>query len=210
MITTYSQLLLKGYKGQLEGEASTCVGFITEGTKRMRELLADLLAYAQVTGDGHEFPESVDLNLAFRKALENCKAAVDETSATVTSDSLPSVRGHEPHFIQLFQNLISNGIKYRNESPPRIHVSSVNQGGVWRLAVTDNGIGIAPEYQKYIFGVFKRLHGKKIPGTGIGLAICLRVVEKYGGQMWVDSEVDQGATFYFTLPRTSGDPQHGG
>jgi PAS domain S-box-containing protein len=204
MITAYSQLLLKGYRGQLDGEAFTCVGFITEGTTRMRELLADLLAYTQVMGDGHEFAESVDLNLAFQKALQNCKARAEETGAMVTSDSLPSVRGHEPHFIQLFQNLISNGLKYRSERPPHMHVSAVNNDGVWRFAVADNGVGIAPEYHKYIFGVFKRLHGRNIPGTGIGLAICLRVVEKYGGEIWVESEVDKGATFYFTLPTTAG------
>jgi len=204
MITSYSQLLLKGYRGQLDGEAATCVAFITEGTGRMRELLADLLAYTQVSRDGHGIIAPVDLNEIFETALQNCKAAIDETKATVTSSRLPIVQGYEPHFVQLFQNLISNAVKYRSGQPPRIQVSVAIENGVWRIAVKDNGIGIAPEYHKQIFGVFKRLHGKAIPGTGIGLAICQRVVERYGGQIWVESQVNQGATFYFTLPAAEG------
>lgn len=208
MITAYSQLLVKGYTGNLDGEASTCVEFITEGTKRMRELLADLLVYTQVTGEGQEPVKAVDLQEVFERALQNCMAAVEETGAAVTSGALPVVSGHEPHFVQLLQNLISNSLKYRSRLPPRIHVSALNQDGVWRFAVADNGVGIAPEYHKQIFGVFKRLHGRSIPGTGIGLAICLRVVERYGGQIWVESSANQGATFYFTLPATTGAPAH--
>ena len=200
MITSYSQLLLKGYHGRLDGEAAICVEFITEGNKRMRGLLSDLLAYIQVAGDGQEAIGPVDLNHAFQTALKNCQTAIEESSAVITSDNLPAIPGYEPHFVQLLQNLISNGLKYRSERPPRIHVSAKPQDGLWRLAVQDNGIGIAPEYHKQIFGVFKRLHDKTIPGTGIGLAICKRVVERYGGQIWVESQVNQGATFYFTVP----------
>jgi PAS domain S-box-containing protein len=204
MITSYSQLLVKGYRGQLDGEAPVCVQFITEGTKRMRELLADLLAYTRLTGDDPEAAESIDLNLVFQKTLENCKAAIEENKASVTSDHLPAVPGYEPHFVQLFQNLIGNALKYCGEQTPRIHVSAVNENGLWRLSVADNGIGIAPEYHQSIFGVFKRLHGRSIPGTGIGLAICQRVVERYDGRIWVESEVNRGATFYFTLPAAEG------
>jgi PAS domain S-box-containing protein len=210
MITSYSQLLLKGYRGQLDGEAATCVAFITEGTQRMRELLADLLAYTQLTGAGQEMVAFVDLNGVFHATLENCQAAIVEAAARVTSERLPTVQGYEPHFVQLFQNLISNALRYRSEHPPRIHVSAVLQNGAWRIGVKDNGMGIAPEYHQQIFGVFKRLHGKTIPGTGIGLAICQRVVERYGGQIWVESQVDQGATFYFTLPAVEGAAAHGG
>jgi light-regulated signal transduction histidine kinase (bacteriophytochrome) len=199
MITSYSQLLLKGYRGQLDGEAATCIEFITEGNKRMRGLLADLLAYTQVAGDGQAI-ESVDLNRVFRIALKNCRTAIEEARAVITSDNLPTIPGYEPHFVQLFQNLISNGLKYRGQLPPCIHVSAKRQGGLWRIAVQDNGIGIAPEYHKQIFGVFKRLHGNTVPGTGIGLAICKRVVDRYDGQIWVESQVNQGATFYFTVP----------
>jgi PAS domain S-box-containing protein len=200
MITSYSQLLLKGYRGQLDGEAAICIEFITEGNKRMRDLLASLLAYIQVAGNGQEATEPVDLNHAFQTAVKNCQAAIEESSALINSDNLPTIRGYEPHFVQLFQNLIGNGIKYRSERPPRIHVSAERQAGFWRFAVQDNGVGIAPEYHKQIFGVFKRLHGKTVPGTGIGLAICKRVVDRYGGRIWVESQLDQGATFYFTIP----------
>jgi len=200
MITSFSKLLLEGYRGQLDGEASTCIEFITQGTKRMRELLADLLAYTQVSGDGQQAVELIDLNRVFQKALENCKTALEESKANVTSDRLPAVTGYEPHFLQLFQNLISNAIKYRGEAVPQVHCSAAIVDGVWRVGVADNGIGIAPEYHQKIFGVFKRLHGKAIPGTGIGLAICQRAVERYGGRIWVESQVNRGATFYFTLP----------
>ena len=201
MITTYSQLLLRGYRGQLEGEAGLCVQNIADGTQRMRDLLADLLAYTQLTTDGQMSSEVVDLNMVYEKALDNLKAAIEENGAVVTCDALPAMPGREVHFIQLFQNLIGNSIKYRSDSPPRIHVAAEKEDACWRFAVSDNGIGIDPLYQKQIFGVFKRLHGKQIPGTGIGLAICQRVVERAGGRIWVESEPNRGATFYFTLPQ---------
>jgi PAS domain S-box-containing protein len=205
MIASYSQLLLRRYRGHLDGEAETCIRFITEGTTRMGSLLADLLAYTRVTGKGKdgepiEDTATVDLNRVLQAVLENCRTAIAETDAIVTSAPLPRVRGHETHFLQLLQNLISNALKYRGDRPPRIHVDTERQNGWWRIAVMDNGIGIAPEYHKLIFGVFKRLHGRSIPGTGIGLAICQRVVERYDGQIWVESEPGNGATFFFTLP----------
>ena len=200
MIASYSELLLKGRRGQLNQEESTCIEFITEGAKRMRGLLVDLLAYTQVADDRQGKANPIDLNHVFQIAVANCRAAADDAKATITSDHLPVVRGQEPHFIQLFQNLISNGLKYRGEQPPRIHVSVGQQDGVWRIAVKDNGIGIAPEYHRQVFSMFKRLHGKNIPGTGIGLAICQRVVDRYGGKIWVESQENEGATFYFTLP----------
>jgi light-regulated signal transduction histidine kinase (bacteriophytochrome) len=202
MITSYSQLLVRGYRGQLDGEAAASVGFITEGTRRMRDLLADLLAYAQLTAAGEQPVEAVDLNAVFQQTIENLRTAIQESGSMVSSDPLPVVPGHEPHFIQLLQNLIGNSIKYRAGSAPRIHVSAVRQDRAWRFSVADNGIGIDPEYHQKIFGVFKRLHGKTIPGTGIGLAICQRVVERYGGRIWVESEAGRGATFYFTLSAT--------
>ena len=120
--------------------------------------------------------------------------------AEVSSDPLPIIRGQRTHFVQLFQNLIGNGIKYRSNIPPRIHVSAGKQNENWRFAVADNGMGIAPQHHQKVFGVFKRLHGNTIPGTGIGLAICQRVVERYMGRIWVESEPDKGSTFIFTLP----------
>ena len=184
---------------RVDEETTLCIRFITEGTARMRELLAGLLAFTEVSGQGEDSPQSVDLNLVLRKTLENCRAAVDETAAVVTSDPLPTIQGHEPHFLQLFQNLVSNAIKYRSDETPIIRISATREDELWRLSVADNGIGIAPEYHRKIFGVFKRLHGRMIPGTGIGLAICQRVVERYHGRIWVESQVDHGSAFFFTL-----------
>jgi PAS domain S-box-containing protein len=200
MITSYAQLLLSNYRGELDGEPALCVDFISRGTARMRELLSDLLAYTQVGAEAGPQAELVDLNGVLQKALDNLKIAIEETNATVQSESLPAAYGHESHFVQLFQNLISNGIKYRGERAPRIYITSKGEGRNWRVSVSDNGIGIDPEYHDRVFGVFKRLHGKRIPGTGIGLAICQRVVQRYGGKIWVESTANQGATFYFTLP----------
>jgi PAS domain S-box-containing protein len=207
MISSYSQLLVSGYQGDLSGEAALCVKFITEGTHRMRELLADLLAYTQVNGS-HDAVESasVDLGRVFSITLQNCKTAIEEADAIVTSDPLPTVSGYEPHFIQLMQNLIGNSLKYRSSEQPRIHVSAKREGREWKLGVSDNGIGIEPEYHHSIFGVFKRLHGKEIPGTGIGLAICQRVVMRYGGRIWVQSMPNEGTTIYWTLPVEKGGP----
>ncbi len=200
MITSYSQLLVKGYRGQLDGEAGVCVDFITKGAKRMRDLLADLLSYTETGADKAEADAAIDLNTLVQTVKENLKAAIEESSAVVTSGELPTISGHNARFVQLFQNLIGNAIKYRRVSPPRIHVSAEQRNDEWCFAVSDNGIGIEPEYYQTIFGVFKRLHGQTIPGTGIGLAICQRVVARYGGRIWVESQVGHGATFYFTLP----------
>jgi PAS domain S-box-containing protein len=202
IITSYSQLLLKRLPGNLEGDAARCVDSITQGARRMQELLADLLAYTQVTADdGGGDANCVDLNLVFQKALQNCKSAIEDNQVDITSEELPIVYGYETHFVELFQNLISNAVKYRRkDDAPRVHVSVARTGGIWRLAVADNGIGIAPEHHWKIFGALKRLHGKEIPGTGMGLAICQRVIERYGGQIWVESQVNRGATFYCTVP----------
>jgi PAS domain S-box-containing protein len=205
MITSYSQLLVKEYSGQLGGDADLYVRFISEGTSRMRDLLADLLAYTQLSSDILETGGSVDLDAVKRKAIENCKVAIDESKAIIKSDLLPQVTGHEPHFVQLLQNLIENAIKYRSDTPPQISISVQQKEDMWLFAVADNGIGIAPEYHKQIFGLFKRLQGKQIPGTGIGLAICQRVVQRYGGKIWVESQLRQGSTFYFTLPVVPGE-----
>jgi PAS domain S-box-containing protein len=199
MIVIYSQLLVNGYLDRLDGEAAVCVDFITKGAKHMRDLLADLLSYTEAGADRQE-DECIDLNMIIEKVKLHLAQAIEESGAIVTSGDLPSVRGQDARFVQVFQNLIGNGIKYRAESPPRIRVSAEQRDGEWCFLVADNGIGIEPEYHQMIFGVFKRLHGKAIPGTGIGLAICQRVVERYGGRIWVESQLGHGTTFYFTLP----------
>jgi PAS domain S-box-containing protein len=200
MIILYSQLLVKRHGTQLNVDASLYMNYITEGTQRMAEMLADLLSYTEAGADRESPAEFIDFKAVYDKAMRNLQAAVAESGAVVSVDHLPVVQGREVHFLQLLQNLISNAIKYRSERPLRIHISAEKQDHDWRFAVADNGMGIEPKYQQQIFGVFKRLHGKEIPGTGIGLAICQRVVERYGGRMWVESEPDRGATFYFTLP----------
>lgn len=203
-ITSYSQLLIQGYSGQLGGDAAVYVDFITRGARTMRNLLMDLLAYTETGANRKDSAEEIDLNLTMKTVALNLKAAIEESGAIITWDPLPTVRGQETRFVQLFQNLIGNAIKYRGERTPRIHVAVERQPGEWRFAVADNGIGIAPEYHRQIFGVFKRLHGNTIPGTGIGLAICQRIVERYGGRIWVESEADRGAAFCFTLPMPPG------
>lgn len=198
-LTSYSQLLIQGFKGQLDGEAAACVDFITQSALEMRTLLQDLLSYTEAGGDRSVEAELIDLNQIFTHVKRDLTLIIAENTATVSSGPLPTVRGHEARFIQLFQNLISNGIKYRSDRPPQIQVSATRQGDEWLFAVTDNGMGIESRYFEKIFGVFKRLHGKSIPGTGIGLAICQRVVERYGGKLWVESQIGQGSVFYFTL-----------
>ena len=200
MIASYSQLLVSGYREGVTEEADMCVGFITEGTRRMSGLLTDLLAYTGVGGDEAQAEEWVDLNATLANAVADLQTAIEESGAVVVSDALPTVKGHPAHFAQLLQNLISNAIKYRAREPLAVRLSAKQQGAEWHVTVEDNGIGIEPQYQEKIFGVFKRLHGKEISGTGIGLAICQRVVERYGGRIWVESNLGQGSKFHFTLP----------
>lgn len=200
MITAYSQLLIKSHAGEFNDEASKFVDNIVSGTTRMRELLADLLTYTELRSRNEEPLEPVDLNAVLEDVRQNLQTAIAESGAVVTSDRLPAIRAYRAHFQPLFQNLIGNAIKYRSARPPRIHVSVQEKGGELWFAVADNGIGIEPEYHKKIFEVFRRLHGTKIPGTGVGLAICQRIVERYGGRIWVESQPGQGSTFLFTLP----------
>jgi len=203
MITAYSQLLVKSYPGEFPSEANKFVANIVDGTTRMRELLSDLLAYTEIRSRDQEALEVVDLNVVIENVRQNLKASIDETGAQVTSDRLPLLRAYRAHFEPLFQNLIGNAIKYRSAEPPRIHVSVQETDGELLFTVSDNGIGIDPEYHKQIFEVFRRLHGRKIPGTGVGLAICQRVVERYGGRIWVVSQAGKGAAFLFTLPNVA-------
>jgi signal transduction histidine kinase len=202
MIAVYTQLLVRRYSSGSGGEVATFVENIVGGTRRMRELLDDLLAYTEI-GTAPEQPfEAVDLNIVLEKVLHNLKVAIDDSRAIVTAGRMPVLSAHEAHFLVLFQNLIGNAIKYRSEQPPRIDISTEIRDGWLRLTVADNGIGIDPQYHATIFVAFKRLHGKGIPGTGIGLAICQRVVERYGGRISVQSQPGKGATFIVTLPET--------
>lgn len=200
MITIYSQLLVRRYAGMLDTEAANYVETIEGGTKRMRLLLADLLTYAEIGARSEEPAQAIDLNVIVETARENLAVSIAETGAIVNVAPLPVIRGFESHFTALFQNLISNSIKYRSDRQPEINIDAIRVNEDLQICVADNGIGIAPEYHSKIFAAFKRLHGQKIPGTGIGLAICQRVIERYGGRIWVESDLGHGSKFIFTLP----------
>ncbi|MBY0502793.1 MAG: hypothetical protein K2X03_02710 [Bryobacteraceae bacterium] len=165
----------------------------------MSELLADLLSFTEV-GGGEGTSEAVDLELVLRTVQQNLQPAIRGSGALLTHTPLPTVAGHQAHLVQLLQNLVSNSIKYRSDRPPVVHISAEPREEECLFTVADNGRGIAAEYHEQVFGVFKRLHGKDIAGTGIGLAICQRVVERLGGRIWVESEAGRGAKFCFTLP----------
>jgi PAS domain S-box-containing protein len=203
MISIYSQLLVREFAGSAGIDAPVFVSNIVEGTARMRELLTDLRTYTEVGAMSDDTEQgTVDLNVALEKVRHNLKAAIDENNASITSDPLPTLVAHEAHFVSLFQNLIGNAIKYRSQQTPEVCIAVTRSDGFFRFAVTDNGMGIDSPYQDSIFMAFKRLHGKNIPGTGIGLAICQRVVERYGGRIRVQSDLGHGSTFFFDLPQS--------
>jgi PAS domain S-box-containing protein len=200
-IKIYSELLGRELESKLDGPARSYLEFLRSGATRMETLIRDLLAYTRA-GEFEEPPAAVDANESLQAAVTALSSAATEASARITSDPLPTVRVHATHLQQLFQNLVGNSIKYRSpERVPEIHVGAKRQSGYWLFAVSDNGIGIEPEYNDSVFGLFKRLHTTDAySGTGIGLAICQRIVDKYHGRIWVESEFGQGSTFRFTLP----------
>jgi signal transduction histidine kinase len=199
MIGVYSQLLVRKFPRHTDPDAAMFAGNIEDGVSRMQKLLSDLLTFARLGGPASEQAEPVDVNHAVENAIRNLRAAIDSSGAEIVYGELPWVSAAETHLVSLFQNLIGNAIKYRAECPPVIRISAERRDGMVRFAVSDNGIGIAPEYHDRVFAAFERLHGKKVPGSGIGLAICKRMVERYGGRIWVESEEGRGATFYVTL-----------
>jgi PAS domain S-box-containing protein len=200
MVTNYVQLLAQRYRGKLDSDAHEFIGFAVDGAIRMWKLINDLLAYSRVGMRAKEV-EPTDCETVLNQSVNNLKVAIEENGAVVTHDLLPTVMADNLQLGQLFQNLIGNAIKFRGYEAPRIHVSASRKGNVWTFSVRDNGIGIAPEYAERIFIIFQRLHGRnEYDGTGIGLAICKRIVERHGGSIWAESEVGKGATFYFTLP----------
>jgi two-component system CheB/CheR fusion protein len=202
MVVNFTELLGREYAGKLDGEADRFISYSVEGALRIEALLKALLAYWEVAEREPGSLAPADCGAVLAKVLLNLQAAIAESGAIVTSDPLPTVVTEEVMLIQLFQNLISNSIKYRGEETPRIHVSADRGAEGWLFAVRDNGIGIDPQYADRVFGMFKRLHGSEVPGTGIGLAICKKAVERQGGRIWVESEAGRGATFKFTIPST--------
>ena len=200
MVVNFTELLGREYAGKLGEEADKFIAYSVEGALRIEALLRALLAYWEINGQEHDIFVSIDCGAVLGKALFNLQAAIAESGAIVTSDPLPTVVAEEVALTQLFQNLISNSIKYRGEEAPQIHVSAERNAEGWLFAVRDNGIGIDPRDVGRVFGMFKRLHGREIPGTGIGLALCKKIVERMGGRIWVESETGRGATFKFTIP----------
>lgn len=200
MVASYTQLLAKRYHGKLDADADEFIGYAVDGATRMQRLIKDLLAYSRVTTKGQVF-ERVDCKELLEEALSNLQLAVEESRAVVTQGALPIVMADGAQLGQLLQNLIGNSIKFRSEEAPWVHVSAERRNNEWLFSVRDNGIGIDPQYAERIFIIFQRLHDREeYPGTGIGLAVCKKIVERHGGRIWMKSQLGKGATFYFTLP----------
>ncbi len=200
MISSYVQLLSRRYSGKLDTDADEFIAYAVEGTKRMQQLINDLLAYSRVGTRGKP-PVPTSFERVFSEAMSNLKIAVEESGAVVTHDELPTEVADEMQMVQLFQNLIGNAIKFKSQEAPRIHVSARAEEDEWIFSVKDNGIGIDPQFFDRIFTIFQRLHGRgEYPGTGIGLTVSKKIVERHGGRIWLESEPGSGTTFYFTIP----------
>jgi light-regulated signal transduction histidine kinase (bacteriophytochrome) len=200
-VSSFSQLLARRYQGKLDSDADDFITFMVEGAARMQTLINDLLAFSRIGTQGNPFA-LVECEDILEATQENLAVAITESGALITHDPLPALVADPTQFLRLFQNLFSNAIKFRRrEEAPRIHVSAKRLEHAWQFSVRDNGIGIDPQYFDRIFIIFQRLHGREeYPGTGIGLAICKKIVERRGGRIWVESEPGKGSTFYFVIP----------
>lgn len=201
MVSSYTQLLAERYNDRLDEKAKKYIHYAVDGAVRMQKLINDLLTYSRVGTKGRP-PEPVETQSALGEALRNLTVVVRESGAEITNDTLPTINADRSQLVQLFQNLIANAVKFRGKDVPRIHISARESGSEWVFSVRDNGIGIDPQYADKIFVIFQRLHTKEeYPGTGIGLAVCKKIVERHGGRIWFESEPDKGTTFYFTMPK---------
>jgi PAS domain S-box-containing protein len=204
MVSSFTQLLAKRYEGQLDDKAKKYIDYAVDGAVRMQRLINDLLLYSRINTQG-KMPELIDSQTVLGEALRNLSAAIGESRAIITNDDLPTVRADATQLTQLFQNLIGNALKFRGVAIPCIRIAVRDEGPEWCFSVQDNGIGIAPQYAEQVFVIFQRLHTRQeYPGTGIGLALCKRIVERHGGRIWFESEQGKGCTFYFTLPKRKG------
>jgi two-component system, sensor histidine kinase and response regulator len=207
MIASYLQLVEQRYQDKLDADGREFIGYAVDGAKRMQVLINDLLTYSRVGTKARPF-EPVALKAVVETALLHLRVAIEESGARIdVSDSLPQVRvqGDSTQLVQLMQNLVANAIKFRGSAAPEVRIECHDDGVGWRLQVRDNGIGIEPAYFERIFVLFQRLHGRgAYPGTGIGLALCKRIVERHGGRIWVESTPGQGSAFCFTLPHPTG------
>jgi len=200
MITSFSQLLDKRYKDRLDEDANEFIEFIVDGALHMKQLIDDLLAYSRVTSHVVKF-ENVNLESVLNNILTNLSVSIEENNVTITHDPLPTIFADPTQIGQVFQNLITNAIKFNGQNTPKIHISAQKVDNEWIFTVKDNGIGIDPKHQKQIFEVFRRLHTREeYTGTGIGLSICQKIIQRHFGNLWVESELDCGSKFYFTIP----------
>jgi PAS domain S-box-containing protein len=202
MVASYTQLLAKRYKGRLDSDADEFIGYAVDGSNRMQELIQDLLSYSRAGSNGKVLL-GISAENALKDALANLRATINESGAIVTHDSLPAVTSDDTQLTQIFQNLVGNAIKYRSAEIPHVHVSATKNGlNEWIFSVHDNGLGIDPQYFDRIFILFQRLHGREErKGSGIGLAICKKILERLGGRIWVESKLEMGSTFFFSLPQ---------
>ena len=205
MVATYTQLLGERYRGKLDEKADKYIVYAVDGALRMQALINDLLMYSRV-GRQHGEPQRIPASTIVQRALQNLHAVLSETGAQVSCDELPELLVDPGPLVQVFQNLIGNAVKFHGPEPPRIRIGAQEKEGQWVFSVTDNGIGIDPEYAETIFVIFKRLHSRgEYPGSGLGLAICKKIIEQMGGSIWVESQLGKGATFKFTLPASAAD-----
>jgi hypothetical protein len=202
MVTSYLQLVEKRYKDKLDADAEEFIGYAVDGAARMKRMINDLLAYSRVTTRGQPLA-STNCENSLAQTLSNLEVAIKDNSVLITQDPLPTVMADGTQLMIVFQNLIENAIKFHADRQPHIHISAERKEDEWLFSVQDNGIGIAPEYSERVFAIFSRLHPHtKYPGTGIGLAICKRVLERHGGRIWVESQLGEGTTIFFTLPES--------
>jgi light-regulated signal transduction histidine kinase (bacteriophytochrome) len=194
------QLLARALAGQPDDDTHRQLEFAIGGVRRMQALIDDLLAYSRVGTEGKVFVE-LDSAEALHEAIQALSVAIEESAGTVTVGPLPRIIGDRSQLVQLFQNLLSNAIKFHGSEPPRVDVEAEREGNAWVFSVLDRGIGIEPQYADHVFTIFQRLHTREeYPGSGIGLAVCRKIVERHGGRIWVDSEPGQGSAFRFTIP----------
>ncbi|HWQ70507.1 MAG TPA: ATP-binding protein [Patescibacteria group bacterium] len=204
MVASFTQLLQRRYKDKLDADAHEFIAYAVEGANRMQRLINDLLSYSRIHTRGKPF-EEVDCEEILGQARANLQLAIEKSGTMVTNDPLPVVMGDTSQLMRLLQNLIDNAIKFAWQEAPRVHISAEKKDTEWLFSVRDNGIGIDPQYYERIFVIFQRLHGREeYPGTGIGLAICRRIVERHGGRIWVESAPGKGSIFSFTLPSIGG------
>ncbi|MFO7996250.1 MAG: ATP-binding protein [Dehalococcoidia bacterium] len=207
MVSSYTQLLAKRYSNKLDADADEFIAYAVDGAKRMQTLLHDLLDYSRVGTRGKPF-NLVNCEHVVVQAMANLKIAIEESGASVSYDVLPTIMADEGQLVQLFQNLIGNAIKFRREEPPCVHISAQRRNSVVTFSVKDNGIGIKPQHSQSIFEIFRRLHTREeYPGTGMGLAICRKIVERHGGNISVTSQPGQGSTFHFSVDMAGGESE---